>query len=437
MARRRVGLAEGRLIGRVDREELHRSIVRDVAHTLRNGAVAEYLDGHASYLALDRAVLVDAAGHRRRELSLQHDQAEQRARRLRTYAADAHDQQEARELLAQARQESAKATRLGEALERLAQRSDQATLPQEFEGEVAFIVAGLSALLADSGRMPAEGRSALQSLISDFHLVVEPPVVRWSLCLLLPADGRVVRLGPFEGSVAARGRVRTQAESRFQDAETADAVSRRHLRSDLVAAGVPSALAGAALLAPGGYLRAVLLGRDVRWPGCAPDFDHESFNAHVRQCWADLGGWGRGVYAQTSPQRQRLADLVARHGGHISLADLRPMLSSIQMKPNDVYTLTLPKRSKNPATPPWPPTVLREGDWGSGSPATMSIVVSPRCQLCHGPATVVVRVPEVPDALLCARCRVMPSRPDLVFPPMYLDLGVSGGAVGVVGSDQD
>ena len=83
--------------------------------------------------------------------------------------------------------------------------------------------------------------------ISDFHLVVEPPVVRWSLCLLLPADGRVVRLGPFEGSVAARGRVRTQAESRFQDAETADAVSRRHLRSDLVAAGVPSALAGAAL----------------------------------------------------------------------------------------------------------------------------------------------------------------------------------------------
>lgn len=176
-------------------------------------------------------------------------------------------------------------------------------------------------------------------------------------------------------------------------------------------------------MAPGPHLVAALLGEDVRWPDCEPGFDHLGFAAHLRETWTALQAWSGGVYAHTAPKRQILADLVAALGGHASLAQLHHVVADVGLKPTDLYPMTLPRPS-NGGQPPWPPTVDRVGTWSAGTLAEHSHLTSPRCPRCGQPATAVVRVPEVPTALLCRGCRVMPGHPDLVFPPLYLDLAL-------------
>lgn len=85
-----------------------------------------------------------------------------------------------------------------------------------------------------------------------------------------------------------------------------------------------------------------------------------------------------------------------------------------------LYVLTQPRGRDKEGTPPWPATVRRIGDWSKGTAAKHSVAANWLCPRCGQPATAVVRVPEVTDALLCRDCLVMPNRPDLEFPSLYL-----------------
>jgi hypothetical protein len=168
----------------------------------------------------------------------------------------------------------------------------------------------------------------------------------------------------------------------------------------------------------------VLLGEEVVWPDCDATFNHVAFNRHVRAVWEAHPGWAASVYCQTSPSRQALADLVASKGGSASLSDLDADLKELGIRRNDVYSMTLPKPGRTDATPPWPPTVERTTVWTSGKGADSSLMANPICPVCRAPATAVVRVLEVTNALLCRTCRVMPSNPEVEFPPLYLDLAL-------------
>lgn len=182
----------------------------------------------------------------------------------------------------------------------------------------------------------------------------------------------------------------------------------------------PKALATSASHAPGPYLRDALLGHSVTWPGCDPRFDHAAFNEHVRSTWQHLPGWASNVYCYTAPSRQALVDMIASLGGAATMERLEVKRERWGLARNDLYLISK-SMTRSGNTPPWPASVERRGDWSKRSPRTESILANWLRPLCGDPATAVVRVPEVPDALLCRRCRVMPSRPDLIFPPPYLD----------------
>jgi len=173
---------------------------------------------------------------------------------------------------------------------------------------------------------------------------------------------------------------------------------------------------------PTGLITRVLLGEEVKWPGCPDHFDHEGFNRHVRESWPSDLRWAAGVYAQTNPKRQALADVVAALGGQARMDQMLVFGEAYKFNGNAVYVMSQPYYGRGQTC--WPATVQRTGDWTSATSASASTMRSPLCPICRQPATAVIRVPEVPEAILCRTCRVMPGRPELVFPPQYLDLAL-------------
>ena len=423
-ARRRRGLDAGSKVAVVDQRALHRSIVAGVADGLRHGVPVDVLDGYAAHMSLHQLVIVNDRSARVEHLTRERDHARDLAKRARALATSEPDDEVAADYRADARTHAARARSLDEQITAITTAQSTPQVPPVFTGEVEYLITGLTALLAADGKMTREQRAAWRTVVHAFRVIPDGAALRWELELLVPAEGQVMVLGPFTGTVPARGKVLSPAEQARLGAPQASGQRRRERIHALLEAGYPLHLARCATLAPTDHLARALLGEDVTWPDCPPAFDHDAFTTHVRTVWGAHPGWGKGVYLQTAPKRQALADLLAALGGSATIADLDPHLPALGLVRNDLYALSLPRLMRHPSTPAWPPTVERDGVWSAGTKASHSRLVSPRCGVCGEPATAVVRVPEVPDALLCRSCRVMPSRPDLVFPPLYLDLAL-------------
>lgn len=423
--RHTAGLADGAKVRSVNIQALHSDMLRAFAAGLRDGVPVEVLDGLRAYRDVHSLTVVNQRQGRLRQLEQEASEARDRARHARQNANEEPDGDVRADYQEDARRYTAQARQLEDEMARMRFLTEGTTLPDRFDGEVDFLLSGLKALLVtEDGRVNDEQAAALRSVLHDFSLTLEGSQVRWVASLLVPADDRVVALGPFTGIVAAHGRVLTSAEIAEHHSAAGAAQRRRILVHRLEEAGFPRHLARAASLAPGGYLPRVLLGEEVVWPDCDASFNHVAFNSHVRAVWEAHPGWAASVYCQTSPSRQALADLVASKGGSASLADLDGDLEELGIRRNDVYSMTLPKPGRTDATPPWPPTVDRTTVWASGKGADSSQMANPICPACGAPATAVVRVLEVTDALLCRSCRVMPSNPELKFPPLYIDLAL-------------
>ena len=336
------------------------------------------------------------------------------------------EEEEDDEVRAQYQQDARTATREAAALQldlsRLRQEDAQ-VLPATFKSEVDYLIRGL-ATIARGNVAPRDERHALHTVIEDFRIEECGDAARWTLHLLVPADGRVAVLGPFTDVVPVIGRRVTPAEKKARKNTTADARIRRTLIGQLLDAGFPDCLARAASFAPTTHLARALLNDDVLWPDCADGFDHAAFNRHVRASWPRNGAWSKGIYCHTNPKRQAIVDLVAGLGGQARLDQIEAVAEDLGFQVSDVYPLTDEKTSRNPAIPRWPAPVRRCGAWSAATLAEASIVESIRCPRCGEPATAVVRVPEVPGALLCRRCLVAPAHPDLQFPPLYGDLAL-------------
>lgn len=419
------GLADGRKLALIERTTLHRSMLQAFADGLRHGVEVANLDGYQAFQDLQGMTVINQRRGRIRLLESRAQECRSLARRARENANAEPDPATRTEYMDDARSYSAEGRGFTEEANRLKALEDPGSLPDSFDGEVGFLLDSLTALLDSSdGICSRDQAAALHSILRDFRIAIEGSELRWSACLLVPADGRVLSIGPFGGVLPLRGQPITPAEVDELSNSTGAAQRRRKLIHQLEEAGYPRHLARAATLAPGFLLPRVLLGEDVTWPDCVADFDHAGFNEHLRQTWSKHPAWAAGVYCHKNIKRQALADTVALLGGRAPLVLIEPFLARYDIRRNDIYSMTLPKRTSNLALPAWPATVMRENEWSSITPVSESILRNPTCPRCQAPATAVVRVLEVPDALLCRQCRVMPSRGDLVFPPLYLSLAL-------------
>lgn len=414
---------DGTVIARISQHDLNRSIVAGIAEGLRAGVGITHLDGHAAHTSLAGMVVINERKGRLDSLTRDRDEARKSASRARQLAIAEHDPDVAADYQADARAHTERARRMDAAIEETNRAMSVSSVLPEFAAEVDYLIYGLSGLVNEDAKLTSEQRAALRTVLQNLTMDVEGDHLRWTAELLIPADGRVLVVGPFTGTVPKRGRQLSPAQMANATSTERTAQHRREIVRRLKAAGYEEKIAKAASHAPGPHLVRTLLSEPVTWPDCPADFDHAGFSAHVRGTWQALTGWSSGWYVYPAPKRQALIDLLADRGGEASMQEIDRIREAYGLSSHDVYQFGKPD-TQSAYAPPFPPIVERIGNWSKGRPKTESRLANIRCPICGEPAMAVVRVPEVPDSLLCRTCRVMPSRPDLAFPPLYVDLAL-------------
>jgi hypothetical protein len=417
------GSANGFKLGVVNRIELHRAIVEASAEAFAKGANAVGLDGLAALDAKGRLVLMDRSQARRNNLTARLADERRTAKRYRVLAAEEEDEDLAKDYGADAREHTVEARSLEAEIVRLESGRDQVRLADHFEGEVEYLLAGLSSLLDPSGTVDRDVASALDKVLDGLELrELDDDRLEFSLHWLVPAGGTVVRFGPVTGTIARRGRILTPAERATIYGGGVERRARRELIHRLQEAGFPDNVARAVSICPFPELAQALLGQEPRWVDVSAEFDHLAFNEYLRTQYKVLTRWAKGVYCQTNRKRQFLADVVAAFGGAARVDQLRVVTRALGIKDTDLLPLTLP-REKNGA-PVWEPSVRRLGEWSPATTVEANWVESHMCGICRKPATAVIRVPEIPGSVLCRMCRRSPFVPEIEFPWRYVDLAL-------------
>jgi len=285
------------------------------------------------------------------------------------------------------------------------------------------LLMAVRSLLDPSGTVGRDEAEALDKVLDDLQLrEVGDDRIEFSFNWLIPADGTVARFGPITGTIQRRGRVLTPAERSQLEGGGRDRRDRRVLVHQLEKAGLSYDIARAVSVSPFAQLGEALLGGDPEWPGVPDGFDHHEFNEFLREKYRALPSWAKGVYCQTNPKRQALADAVAAFGGKARIDQLRVVTRVLGIKDTDLHPLTLPRVKPN--TLIWEPSVSRVGIWSATTMADESYAESRWCSNCDASATAVVRVPEVPGSILCRECCTSPFDPSRVFPSVYVDLAL-------------
>jgi len=416
----------GVMAAKVRRRELHESMLEQFAAGIRDGVPARVLDGYSAMRNMNELVVVNRRDNeieRIKQQILDADRSAKRARRLATEESDTGEDDAARGYRDDARRYARDARRLRQRLTDLQQPQRSRDLGDGFEAEVTFLLEGLRVLTADQSQMTVERWSALQSVLHGLRLDIEHDRVRWTAQLRVLADGDVIALGPFTGTVANVADPRAPAETAGYASGSRLVPDRQRLRVALERTGLPSSLASAAVLAPGLYLPRALAGERVIWPECPASFDHDRFNRHLLDQWHRPFVWSAHRYAYPNQKRQTLTDLVAALGGRARLDQIKAVCAELGLKVTDIHPMSLP-RPQLPNRLTYLPSVRRAGTWQATTPLSDSILESIPCPNCYTPATAVVRVPEVPGNLLCRSCLTPPADPTLTFPPMYVNLAL-------------
>ena len=417
------GVENGTLTAAVNAPELHASMLEAFATGLESGVPIDELELMDSVAMLTGRTPADAA---RRQIDSRREEIKVLTANKRRAIANSSrydDQRIADDLLESARV-------MQDDIERLEREIVDLELvvnaplgdPKDFETNGEVLMAALSVLAPGVSEASRQARSDLARVIDGFSLRDEGTHVSWECYLLLPAPDRLLRVGPFCGSVARAGRFLPPAVEHDPTNEGRVGSERRELEFRLKSAGMAADAAKCASRAPRMLLPRVLLGEDVVWPDCDDSFDHDQFNTYLRTVWTDAK-WAGRQYVRTMPERQVLADLVAAFGGRVSFARLEGPAAELGVGYQKLHYLTRePKRDG--VTRPWMPGVVREEVWSSATSKEDHFLLSRRCGNCGEPATAVVRVLEVAGDLLCRSCRVPTVGEGVVFPPIYLELAL-------------
>lgn len=415
--------ANGFKLGVINRVDFHRAIVEATALAFREGICGIALDGLAALDAKNQLVVVDRSQIRLGSLKVRFVEERRLAKKLRSLAAKEKEADVADEYRADAREHTLAAKSLEREIGRLESDSHQTPLAAQFEGEVDYLLTALAALLDPAGTVDRDVAQGLDKVLDGLMLrELDDDRLEFSLNWLVPASGTVVRFGPVVGTVRRRGRVMTPAERSMINAGGIDRRIRRQLVHRLENAGFPYNVARAVSVSPFPELSQALLGGEPLWLDVSESFDHHAFNEHLRSSYEGLTAWAEGIYCQTNPKRQALADVVAAMSGEARVDQLRVITRALGIKDTDLLPLTLPKLKEG--SPAWEPAARRRGVWQARTTVEANWVESILCATCGRPATAVVRVPEVPGALLCRTCHTSPFALEIEFPGRYVDLAL-------------
>jgi hypothetical protein len=151
------------------------------------------------------------------------------------------------------------------------------------------------------------------------------------------------------------------------------------------------------------------------------EWSDERWCRHVADTYAPNGWtWKSRMWNSSSVGRQALAYAVANAGGEMRFRDVVEVLRTLKLT-SEAHAFTRGEflGSKWAEKRPWLAPVIRRGRGPNG------IVESKLCPRCGRPATLVLRVREIPEALACACGGVPGLAPTIVLPPRYRPLAIS------------
>ena len=151
------------------------------------------------------------------------------------------------------------------------------------------------------------------------------------------------------------------------------------------------------------------------------EWSDERWCRHVADSYAPAGWtWKARMWNWSSVGRQAVAYAVANAGGELRFRDVVEVLRQLKIASEaHVYTRSEFVGDKWSDKRPWLAPVIRRGRGPNG------IVESKLCPRCGEPATLVLRVPEIPESLACVCGGVPGLNPAIVLPPRYRHLAIS------------
>jgi hypothetical protein len=423
-------------------EETLANVRADVLHVLMADAVAAALEGGVGAERLGRLATISssAAGGHSNEISRLTAEIERQQKLSRHHrgaaaesAVDGNSEGEAssKELAKSAEREI---TRLRSRLRALEAAGSGPAIPRGEQVDLGSVATVLSLLRETTDKAPRALHDALRQLFASGQFTVDGLVVRGSLHLLIPIDGGALRLGPVLVSTPNFARVgqdesiKRLAERYFRDGwslerladETAFAAT--VIRAWLlrwVKATVPSWAKGKRAAAVDCPIAAT---RQALWELMTgePSGQDAEWVEHLRTSYASgRGDWVLSWAAETHVKRRQWIAAVACLRGDEGPVRLTDVMSAVDSdgSGDDTY-LFGKKRSNNTRVPPAFDLV---GGWGQTRGARAERFIDLMlCQTCGTrTATHALRVPEVPEGLLCTTCRRQPSG-GVVFTEEYM-----------------
>jgi hypothetical protein len=151
------------------------------------------------------------------------------------------------------------------------------------------------------------------------------------------------------------------------------------------------------------------------------EWSDERWCRHVAKSYAPAGWtWKSRMWNSVSVGRQAIAYAVANAGGQMRFGDVVEVLRPLKITSlAHAHTRTEFIGDKWTAKRPFLAPVIRRGRGPNG------IVESKLCPRCGEPATLVLRVPEIPESLACVCGGVPGLNSTIVVPPRYRHLAIS------------
>jgi hypothetical protein len=196
-------------VASIEPRELHQAICDAAIAALRAGAPIERLDG-LEYFHLRGSGsgfgVRNVAKQRRELLETQIARQQTVAEQARANANIATSDRLRVAFLQDAEHAYVELGHLEKQLQQLDQDDQPIVTPDQFEGEIDFIAHALAQLATTRTTPSGDFGEAVRQVITDVRIVPNPArrTCDVSFCLLLPADGMVLRFGPIHTSVTNR-----------------------------------------------------------------------------------------------------------------------------------------------------------------------------------------------------------------------------------------
>jgi hypothetical protein len=424
-------------VASVDPLELHRAIVDAAVTALREGAPLGVLDGYEHFRVTRTGIGIANTKHQRRRHVEEQIAIQKRiADNARRNANLTDDVATCEGFLSDAAHAHAEIAELTDELAAIDDKSSSRLLPASVDSEVEFLAQALASLRSVATVGDGTLGDALGTILKIDRIEPAPleDSVRISFHLLIPAEGAVLAFGPIEAVVPNRAyratlSTRTQVEraraSLTQIARRSNPAAKlveseiealQVVRADLIKAGY-SMLAAGTMIRSGRPSIYSIIANEL-WEAPIPDHIDPGFVSHIRSIYRAANfRWEPRHYSIDVSRHQQLVDELIRQGGSAGQVFLHDETSV------KAHHITLFSRDQQyGSSPTWPACVERIGDWRQQSPRAGRSLRAITCPHCGGWASLVIRVPEIPDCVLCPKCHQMPTQPGTYFPDDYTQL---------------